>query len=123
MPPPLPLPTTSTNSLTPYLVAVVSLFIAGLIALVAVVVFRPEQDNAVLIAVIMTGVTTSIASVLALRKSQETHLSVNSRLEQWIQTASGAAHAEGRLAGVEEANRRTDVLAQAPSPTDPTPRA
>src|SRR5678816_4493850 len=55
-------------------------------------------------------------SLLAFMKAQETHLSVNSRLDAFMRNAEMVAHvqgmAEGRAQGRTDANARTDELAR-----------
>ncbi len=57
------------------------------------------MDNAALYALIFGSIGPTTLSLLAYMKSQETHLSVNSRLEQFISSNGRAQRAEGELAG------------------------
>lgn len=99
---------------TPYVIAVVIMSIIAMVCIVAVTLIRPSQDNSVLNVLILGFSTTTTAAILAFMKAQETHLSVNSRLEQFIRNADRAARSEGELvgraAGREQADQRTDTL-------------
>lgn len=100
-----------------YVVAVVVMVFFGVAAITAIAIMRPERDNAVLYGIIGGFIGPTLLSLLAFMKSQETHLSVNSRLDAFMGTAKIAARAEGleegRREGREMADRRTDELAAA----------
>lgn len=102
------------TSNVPYLIAVVVMVIVALAAVVVIAIVRPNQDNSALYVLITGFDTTTTAAILAFMKAQETHLSVNSRLEEFIRNADRSARAEGELAGREagreSADHRTDSL-------------
>lgn len=102
------------TSITPYLVAIVVMAAITIVPIVAIAIARPGADNSSLYVMIIGFSTSTTAAILALMKSQETHLSVNSRLEQFIRNADRAARSEGELvgraAGRASAEARTDVL-------------
>lgn len=108
----------------PYLLAVVIMAIVTMAAITIIAVARTGEDNATLYAMIIGFATTTTAAVLAFMKSQETHLSVNSRLDQFIRNADRSARAEGELAGRaagrELADARTDQLSHV-KPPEKTP--
>lgn len=100
----------------PYVVAVAFMMMIGVVAVVLVTVLRPDnKDNTLVIATIVGFLTPTTLSLLAFMKAQETHLSVNSRLDAFMSSAKAAAHAqgvtEGRSEGRIAADQRTDVLA------------
>lgn len=99
---------------TPYLVAVCVMLALGIVAVVAVTIIRPTEDNSSLYVLIFSSIGPTTLALLAFMKAQETHLSVNSRLEQFIRNADRAARSEGELAGRaagrEAADQRTDIL-------------
>lgn len=99
----------------PYLVAVVVMLGIAIAAITAIAILRPEKDNATLYALILGSTGPTTLALLAFMKSQETHLSVNSRLEQFIQSTDRSARAEGELlgraVGREQSDQRTDKLA------------
>lgn len=107
-----------------YVVAVVVMVFFGVTAVSAIAILRPGQDNAALYALILGFIGPTLLSLLAFLKAQETHLSVNSRLDAFMGTAQTAAHAEGlaegRREGRADANRRTDELAAATALMPPT---
>lgn len=104
----------------PYVVAVVLMMFFGVTAISVISVLRPEKDNTLLITSIVGFLTPTTLSLLAFMKAQETHLSVNSRLDAFMSNAKMAAHAqgldEGRVQGRMEADRRTDALAASGQP-------
>lgn len=100
----------------PYVIAVVVMMALGVIGAVVVTIARPTAENTTLIVTIFGFLTPTTLSLLAFMKAQETHLSVNSRLDAFMASAKSAAHAEGitegRAQGRDSANERTDVLSQ-----------
>lgn len=98
----------------PYIWAVVAMMFLGVGAIAAVSIFRPVEDNTVVITTIVGFIAPTTLSLLAFMKSQETHLSVNSRLDAFMASARAAAHAQGitqgRLEGRAMADARTDAL-------------
>ena len=98
----------------PYVIAVVCVLGFGVAGTVAITFARPDKDNAVLIGLVLGFIAPTALSLLAFMKSQETHLSVNSRLDAFMKNATTAARAEGqmegRAQGRTDANARTDVL-------------
>jgi CHASE2 domain-containing sensor protein len=101
---------------TPYIIAVVVMMAIGVLGVVIVTVMRSGQDNALVIGAILGFLGPTTLSLLAFMKAQETHLSVNSRLDAFMQNAILAAHAEGasegRKEGRQSADARTDRLAE-----------
>ena len=99
----------------PYVVAVVVMMGLGVVAVVIIVVLRPTQDNTLIITTLLGFLAPTTLSLLAFMKAQETHLSVNSRLDAFMKNATYAAHAkglmEGRDYGQDSADQRTDALA------------
>lgn len=83
----------------PYLIAIVVMILIGLVSILVVEIMRPEKDNVQLIATIAGFIVPTTASILALMKSQETHLTVNSQLEQWKRDYARLMHAEGEEIG------------------------
>jgi hypothetical protein len=104
----------------PYIVAVVLMMIIGVGGVVTISLARPNQDNTSIITTILGFLAPTTLSLLAFMKAQETHLSVNSRLDAFMRNAELAARVqgviEGRSQGRDDANLRTDALAQQ-SPT------
>jgi hypothetical protein len=100
----------------PYVIAVVLMAIIGVVGVVIVTIARPGQDNTIVIGGILGSLAPTTISLLAFMKAQETHLSVNSRLDAFMKNATIAARAdgllEGRAQGRNDANDRTDILAQ-----------
>ncbi len=99
---------------TPYVIATVIMASVCVLALVFINYTRPDKDNSTLNTMIIGFTTTTTWALLAFLKAQETHLSVNSRLDQFIKNADRAARSEGELvgraAGLDQANRRTDDI-------------
>lgn len=102
------LPNQSSN--VPYILAVVIMMTLAITGSVSLLIFRPEQDNSSTIGLIFGFLSTTTLSLLAFMKSQETHLSVNSRLDQFIESAKKIARAEGSIEGRLASEKRTDEL-------------
>lgn len=104
-----------TPNNVPYIIAVVVMMALGVLGVVLIVVLRPEKDNTVVIAAVLGFLAPTTLSLLAFMKAQETHLSVNSRLDAFMANAKTAAYAdgmlEGRTQGRQLADDRTDALA------------
>lgn len=96
----------------PYLVAVVLMVLIAISGVVLIVIFRPDADILIVFSGVFGFLTPTTLSLLAFMKSQETHLSVNSRLDEFIQNAEAAAEERGKRMGRETANARTDMLAK-----------
>jgi hypothetical protein len=98
----------------PYIVAVVLMMVLGVMAVTTLAILRPTTDNVGVITTIVGFIAPTTLSLLAFMKAQETHLSVNSRLDAFMINAKLAAHAqgvtEGRAEGRESADARTDTL-------------
>lgn len=90
----------------PYIMAVIAMMFLGVIGIIAITMIRPEQDNTILIAAMLGFLAPTTLALLAFMKSQETHLSVNSRLDAFMHAAESAARykgiEEGRVKGQEE---------------------
>ncbi len=102
----------STN--TPYLIAIVVMVALAIFSIVAVTVIRPNDDNSAIIVLILGSIAPTTVALLAFMKAQETHLSVNSRLDEFIHNSNQVARAEaeetGRQKGRDEANLRNDAI-------------
>jgi hypothetical protein len=111
------------QSNTQYIVAVVTMLFIAITAIVVVISLRPDLDFLVVVAAVSGIFTPTTLSLLAFMKSEQTHLSVNSRLSAFIENAERASLAEGKEAGMKSANDRTDLLAanrlNSESPVEP----
>lgn len=111
---PLLRPAPIASATKPYLVASATIAVAGVLIAIGVFVSRPEQENVTLLTFVVGFTLTVLASVMAYLKAQETHLSVNSRLDEMVRNARLAAHAEGlaqgKVKGAAAANTRTDAI-------------
>ena len=99
----------------PYLVAIVIMLLMALGSVMGILLIRPGQDNTQLIATVVGMMVPTIAAILAFMKSQETHLSVNSRLDAFMAEHAASADAKGFARGVEQTNAQT-VAATIPVP-------
>lgn len=106
-----------------YLVTIFGMTLIGVVAVVTVFLMRPDKDNATLVVAILGFIGPTTAALLAFLKSQETHLVVNSRIDEFKEelrssavSAVAAARAEGlatgKEAGVAAADARTDQIAK-----------
>lgn len=105
------------QSLTPYLVVIFGMVFTAITGTVLVFIFRPAQDNTAIVASILGFVGSTLAALMAFMKTQETHLIVNSRMDEFKQElrmatrlATAAARAEGVTEGKQEADVRVDKL-------------
>lgn len=107
---------------TQYLIATVIMFGIGMFAVIGISISRPEQDNSIIITAILGFTGTTLGSILAFMKSQETHASVNGRMDDFIRKferqatiAEDKARLEGGISGRIEGRKlsddRTDALA------------
>jgi hypothetical protein len=103
------------NRNTPYIIAVIVMALFGVAGVTVIGALRPEDDIVIIGAMVFGFITPTTLSLLSFMKSQETHLSVNSRLDQFMENARVAAHGVGLEEGRAEANRRTDELAKGSS--------
>jgi len=97
------------TSNTPYLIAVVVTTMIGVAGVVAVLILRPHEDNAALFVAIGGFVAPTTAALLAFLKTQETHLLVNSRMDEFKKLISDnaalaetLAHDKGVVQGLRE---------------------
>lgn len=104
-------PGIAASSNIQYVVAVLIMSAFGVAAVVSITVLRPSQDNTVLIASVFGFLLPTTMALLAFLKTQETHLMVNSRLEDFIKEAKAASRAEGVTEGMHVAEGRSDVIA------------
>jgi len=100
----------------PYIVAVVIMMAIGITSISSIWLFRPDaMDKMLITAAVFTFIGPTTLSLLAFMKAQETHLSVNSRLDSFMSSAVKAARSEGLIQGKVEgriaADARTDSLA------------
>lgn len=94
-----------TNNV-PYIVAVVACVGLTIAAIVTITVMRPEQDNAIIIGQIVAAAGPVTLALLAFMKSQETHLSVNSRLEEFKKAIEESSALAGEKRGIEIGKRQ-----------------
>ncbi len=90
----------------------------SIIAVVALLVLRPDKDNALIVTQILGFGGTITAATMAYLKSSDTREIVNSRMDEFKRTmqlaanaAVATAHADGRAEGRLAADQRTDDLA------------
>lgn len=98
------------GSNTPYLIAVVVMVLIGVVAVLSIVLLRPDSDNSQLIATVLSMIVPTTAAILALMKSQETHLTVNSQLAQWKLDFADLKRAEGEKEGISMEQARVAEL-------------
>ena len=85
-----------------YVWAVVILVLIGASLVMGILLARPQSDWIDVVGNVAKGLAPTIAAVLAFLKSQETHLSVNSRLDAFMAEHAKNAHAEGVIQGLAE---------------------
>jgi len=71
------------SSNIPYLIAVVVMTTLGVVSTVTVLILRPMADNAALFAAIAGFIAPTTMALLAFMKTQETHVLVNGRMDEF----------------------------------------
>ena len=104
-----PSPYASSN--TPYLIAVIIMAILTTTTIIVLIMRRPDLDNTELITKVIGFSMPTTLSLLAYMKSQQTHLSVNSRLDDFIQNAQDSSLMRGIEQGrqLNREERRSDL--------------
>jgi hypothetical protein len=103
----------SQGSQKPYIVISLIMTIVVIVAIMLIVLLSPEgKDTTPTITLIIGLSATFTGTMFTLLKNAETHVMINNRLTQWMETNSRAERAEGERAGVIRANERTDKLAE-----------
>jgi hypothetical protein len=95
-------PGDNISSNTPFVAAVCVMITLGVILSVLIIMLRPQSDPLVVCVTVFGIISPTTLSLLAFMKSQQTHLSVNSRLDDFIFNSASAAHAEGKAQGMTE---------------------
>ena len=97
-----------------YVIAILVMALLGVVAVVGITLSRPHDDNSILITAVLGFLAPTTLSLLSFMKSEQTHISVNSRLDSFLKTAQAAALnqgvAQGIIQGTDAANARTDQL-------------
>lgn len=120
------------NGTSAYLITIFGMTLLGVSAVIAVFLMRPDKDNTAIIVSILGFIGPTLAAILAYFKAQETHLVVNSRMDEFkrglqeaARLAVAAARAEGVIvgkeAGVAAADARTDQLTAGIATQKPVP--
>lgn len=94
------------HSSLPYLWVTLAMFVAGLVFTAVVLLIRPTLDPILVIGNVMGFVITISAGIAAFIKTQETNITVNSRLTEWKREFYDLAHSEGKIAGAKEERMR-----------------
>lgn len=81
-----------------YVVLIAFLSAIGLMSIVSVILFRPDQDNTALIATIIGFLTPICGTILAIMV-KDIHTDINSRMTELLNLTRSSAKAEGKLEG------------------------
>lgn len=95
-----------------YLLTIVAMTLTAFGLIMGIVYLRPESDILLVLGAVSAIIAPTTLSLLALMKSQETHLSVNSRLDSFIKSELKASKDAAILEGMKLADARTDDLQQ-----------
>ncbi len=94
------------QAIWPYLLTVVIMVLVTVIAILFIIAKRPDSDNTALIGQVLGIVAPTTAAILALMKANaasvqayDTHMSINSRLDEWMAQNSMISHQEGMIEG------------------------
>jgi len=97
----------------PYVVISLVMTLIVIVAIIFLEILSPEgKDTSGTITLIIGLSATFTGTMLTLLKNAETHVMINNRLSQWMESNSRAERAEGEKAGRISANARTDELAK-----------
>lgn len=101
------------SSNTPYIIAIIIMATLGALGIVVISLFNPGKDNSLIIASLLGFLTPTTLSLLALMKAQQTHVLVNSRMSEFIDTLkksavdkSVIARSEGIIEGRDSENAK-----------------
>lgn len=89
----------------PYLVAIVFMTMLGVGGTITVILLRPNADNAALFASIAGFVAPTTMALLAFLKTQETHVLVDGRMDEFkslLAANAAAAESIARAQGVQQ---------------------
>jgi hypothetical protein len=98
------------SSNAPYVWAVVILTAVAAVLVLVIVWLRPKADALDVVAQVAKGLAPTVAGVMAYLKAQETHLSVNSRLDAFMREHAALAHREGQIQGMADEQARQAAL-------------
>lgn len=84
----------------PYLISIVIMTMLGVASVIIIFILRPNQDNAPLYGAIASFVGPTTVALLAFLKTQETHLLVNSRMDEFKRQVADNATIATELARV-----------------------
>lgn len=101
----------SPNNTLPYLVASGLIVLLGCVLVLGIIMLRPTYDPLVVIGAVTGLLAPTLAAIQAYLKSQETHLSVNSRLDAWMKEHGEVKRMEG--VAQEQGDERARVIAAA----------
>jgi len=98
------------SSNAPYVWAVVILTAVAAVLVLVIVWLRPKADALDVVAQVAKGLAPTVAGVMAYLKAQETHLSVNSRLDAFMREHATLARRDGQIQGVADEQARQAAL-------------
>jgi hypothetical protein len=98
------------SSNAPYVWAVVILTAVAAVLVLVIVWLRPKADALDVVAQVAKGLAPTVAGVMAYLKAQETHLSVNSRLDAFMRENAALARREGQIQGMADEQARQAAL-------------
>jgi len=107
----------STSSNIPYLISILLMSLLGVIGTLSIVLLRPGEDNASLYISVASFVLPTTTALMAFLKTQETHLLVNSRMDEFkrlISINAAAAEELARVKGVAQGLREQFTIANHP---------
>ena len=107
----------SQSNSTPYLVASGVILLLGSVMILGIIMLRPSYDPLIVIGAVAGLLAPTLAAIQAYNKAQETHLSVNSRLDAWMKEHGQVKLMEGMAQ--ERSEEQARVLALGLSPMVP----
>jgi|ERR1700722_1700083 len=92
-----------------YLLTVILLAMIGAILIGTILTLRPAADPLLIITAVSGFVASIGAGVLSYMKSQETHMLVNSRMDEWMAAQDKVSRAEGVVQGTSDEQSRVSA--------------
>lgn len=92
-----------------YLTTTIVMMVIASVLSAGIIYMRPLADPLIVVGIIFGIFSPITLGVLTLMKGQETHLSMNSQFDKWVQAKTDAAGMRGEQIGAQQERDRKDV--------------
>jgi hypothetical protein len=110
---PSSIPVPPKSPITTYVVCAMIMSLLGTLAVMGVLLLRPDKDNTQLVTTILVSLAPTTAAIIGLIKIQEVHVIMNSRLDQLVLAKESVAKTEGRDEARAQAEAQTEAVTAA----------